>query len=153
MVHKLLLILFLGFFITPMKAQIMVGDNGKAKERIERFRSERIKHIKSQVSLDENEIQKLSEILQTNDTKKFKIWAQIVEIHKSIKAENNPTEDKYSQKLRQLIDLERNQMLINEELVLEIQKNFTPEKSYYTYVAIKHFYSKLKSPDKRRDHK
>ncbi|SPY34831.1 Uncharacterised protein [Porphyromonas cangingivalis] len=149
MKYKLLFILILGFILSPLKAQTIVGASDKAKHRIEKFRAERMTYIKSQVALTDAEVQKLNEILEAIDTKKFKIWSQMIDIHKAVTQEKKVTDDEYIQKLRLLVDLERSQALLQEELGLEIQKVFSPEKSYHTYVAIKHFYTKLKRHDRK----
>ncbi|WP_148296742.1 hypothetical protein [Porphyromonas cangingivalis] len=81
-------------------------------------------YIKSQVALTDAEVQKLNEILEAIDTKKFKIWSQMIDIHKSVTQEKKVTDDEYIQKLRLLVDLERSQALLQEELGLEIQKVF-----------------------------
>lgn len=149
MKYKLLFVLMLGFILFPSKAQTIVGASDKAKYRIEKFRTERMNYIKSQLSLTDTEVHKLNEILEANDTKKFKIWSQMIEVHKSVNQERKMTDEEYAQKLRLLIDLERSEALLQEELGLEIQKVFSPEKSYHTYVAIKHFYTKLKKHDRK----
>ncbi len=124
MKYKLLFILMLGFILSPLKAQTIVGASDKAKHRIEKFRAERMTYIKSQVALTDAEVQKLNEILEAIDTKKFKIWSQMIDIHKSVTQEKKVTDDEYIQKLRLLVDLERSQALLQEELGLEIQKVF-----------------------------
>lgn len=151
MQYKFLLILMMFAFVTtPSKSQTIVGSSDKATHRIERFRSERMNYIRSQVHLSDEEVQTLSEILEVNDSKKFKIWSQMIEIHKSVQSEEKVTDKEYIQKLRLLINLERSQALLNEELAFEIQKVFSPEKSYRTYVAIKHFYTRLKRHERRQ---
>ena len=149
MKYKLFFVLMLGLILSPLRAQTIVGASDKATHRIEKFRTERMTYIKSRVSLTDTEAQKLNEILEANDTKKFKIWSQMIDIYKSVTQEKKMTDEEYVQKLRLLIDLERSQALLQEELGLEIQKAFSPEKSYHAYAAIKHFYTKMKKPDRK----
>lgn len=130
--------------ICSLSAQTISCMSDKANARIEKFRSERMAFILSQVSLEESEIQTLNEILRANDAQKFKLWSEMIEIHKSTKQEKKPSDDEYREKIRRLIDLERKQTLLLEELALELQKKFSPEKSYVIYTSIKYFYSRKK---------
>ncbi len=138
-IYSLLLLIFLPFVAYAQGPA--EGQGRKAQERMAFFQKDRINFIKSKVTLTDTEAAVLFDMLKENDNKKFRIWAQMRELHTAIKNMNEPSDEVYNQTLDKLFGLEREQAMLEEEVGKKIREAYSPKKAYEVFSALKRFYA------------